>query len=109
MKPAFGGGWKNVHKIRSIEEAVWAYKTSGQLTMMLQESIEWEGYIRCIAIGRKYTRPCRYSASGRHGRIRPDSSVVKPGVGEDRGRVLHPLLRSHRLRHERTGVGGTRW
>lgn len=28
--------------------------------MMLQEFIQWEDYIRCICIGRKYTRPIRY-------------------------------------------------
>jgi len=60
MKPAFGGGWKNVHKVTSLEEAVRFYNESGQLTMMLQENIKWDDYIRCMCIGRKYTRPMRY-------------------------------------------------
>ncbi|MHB2021077.1 MAG: ATP-grasp domain-containing protein [Candidatus Xenobia bacterium] len=79
MKPAFGGGWKNVHKIRSIEEAVHVWENSGQLTMMLQEGIEWEDYIRCITIGRKYTRPCRYiPRPGGMGEYVQDLSVVNP-------------------------------
>lgn len=60
MKPAFGGGWRNVHKITSIEEAIRKYNESGPLTMMLQEYIQWDDYIRCICIGRKYTRAIRY-------------------------------------------------
>ncbi len=60
MKPAFGGGWKNVTKIESIEQAVEVYQESGQLTMTLQEFIEWDDYIRCLCIGRKYARSIRY-------------------------------------------------
>lgn len=60
MKPAFGGGWKNVTKIESIEQAIEVYQESGQLTMMLQEFIEWDDYIRCLTVGAKHTRPIRY-------------------------------------------------
>lgn len=60
MKPAFGGGWKNVTKIESIEQAIEVYQESGQLTMMLQEFIEWDDYIRCLTVGQKHTRPIRY-------------------------------------------------
>ncbi|MBI5497010.1 MAG: hypothetical protein HY904_18490 [Deltaproteobacteria bacterium] len=60
MKPAFGGGWKNVHKIHNLDECIQKYNESGQLTMMLQEFIQWDDYIRCLVIGRKYTRPIRY-------------------------------------------------
>ncbi|MBQ7503053.1 hypothetical protein IJT93_10180 [bacterium] len=60
MKPAFGGGWKNVYKIHSVEEAVRAYDESGSLTMTLQEFIKWDDYIRCLSVGRKYFRAIRY-------------------------------------------------
>ena len=60
MKPAFGGGWKNVTKITSIEQAIEVYEESGDLTMTLQEFIEWDDYIRCLCIGRKYARSIRY-------------------------------------------------
>lgn len=60
MKPAFGGGWKNVTKITSIEQAIETYQQSGDLTMTLQEFIEWDDYIRCLCIGRKYARSIRY-------------------------------------------------
>ena len=61
MKPAFGGGWKSVQKVKTKEEAIAFYEQSGQLTMMLQENIAWDDYIRCLCIGRKYTRPIRYN------------------------------------------------
>lgn len=60
MKPAFGGGWKNVTKITSVEQAIEVYAQSGDLTMTLQEFIEWDDYIRCLCIGRKYARSIRY-------------------------------------------------
>ncbi len=60
MKPAFGGGWKNVTKITSVEQAVEVYEQSGDLTMTLQEFIDWDDYIRCLCIGRKHARAIRY-------------------------------------------------
>jgi glutathione synthase/RimK-type ligase-like ATP-grasp enzyme len=60
MKPAFGGGWKNVHKIDSLDELVLRYNESGTLTMMLQEFISWDTYIRVPTIGRRHARAIRY-------------------------------------------------
>ena len=60
MKPAFGGGWKNVHKIHSLDELVHHYKESNTLTMMLQEFISWDTYIRVPTIGRRWARAIRY-------------------------------------------------
>jgi hypothetical protein len=60
MKPAFGGGWKDVHKIANVEELLFHYNNSGQKTMMLQEFIEWDVYIRVPTIGRRHARAIRY-------------------------------------------------
>jgi glutathione synthase/RimK-type ligase-like ATP-grasp enzyme len=60
MKPAFGGGWKDVFKITSLEEALVKYDASGQQTMMLQEFITWDTYIRVPTIGRRWARAIRY-------------------------------------------------
>jgi len=60
MKPAFGGGWKNVHKVNSLDELVYEYNQSGTLTMMLQEFISWDTYIRVPSIGRRWARAIRY-------------------------------------------------
>lgn len=60
MKPAVGGGWKNVYKVHSVDELLWAYDQTGDLPMILQENIEFEGYVRCICIGKSNIQPIRY-------------------------------------------------
>ena len=60
MKPAFGGGWKDVNKITSLEELVQHYNASAAKTMMLQEFIKWDTYIRVPTIGRRHARAIRY-------------------------------------------------
>lgn len=53
LKPAIGGGWKNVTIIHSLDELLAAYEASGSLLMILQEFIQYELYARCFVIGRK--------------------------------------------------------
>ncbi len=67
LKPNTGGGWKDVYRVDSKDELLWAYDQSGTLapghrpkTMILQEFIKWEDYVRCICIGRKDILPIRY-------------------------------------------------
>ena len=60
MKPAFGGGWKNVHKVHSLDELMGFYNQSGSLTMMLQELVTWDTFIRVPTIGRRWARAIRY-------------------------------------------------
>jgi glutathione synthase/RimK-type ligase-like ATP-grasp enzyme len=60
MKPAFGGGWRNVHKIHSLSELIDHYDRTDSLTMMLQEFITWDTYIRVPTIGRRWARAIRY-------------------------------------------------
>lgn len=52
LKPAAGGGWKAVSIVNNLEELLAAYERSGQLTMMVQEFIHWDRYVRCLCIGR---------------------------------------------------------
>ena len=51
LKPASGGGWKNVSKCADLEKLLNAYNESHQLVMMLQEGIQWEAYARLVVIG----------------------------------------------------------
>lgn len=60
MKPFIGGGWKNVYKINSVEELIWAFDQTGQLGMILQEGIEWDQYVRCYCLGQNNIMPIRY-------------------------------------------------
>jgi glutathione synthase/RimK-type ligase-like ATP-grasp enzyme len=60
MKPAFGGGWKDVNKIHNLDELYQHYNASRHKTMMLQELITWDLYIRVPTIGRRWARAIRY-------------------------------------------------
>jgi glutathione synthase/RimK-type ligase-like ATP-grasp enzyme len=60
MKPAFGGGWKDVSKITSLEQLYQVYEASGTKTMMLQELVRWDIFIRVPSIGRRWARAIRY-------------------------------------------------
>ena len=60
LKDAHGGGWKEVHICRSREELLDHYNHSGLLTMIVQEYIEWEQYVRCICLGQEEVLPIKY-------------------------------------------------
>jgi hypothetical protein len=53
MKPFDGGGWKNVSKVNSLEELIAEYDQTGTLCMTLQESIEFDQFVRCYCIGQE--------------------------------------------------------
>jgi len=80
MKPAFGGGWKDVNKIHNLEEMLFHYNTSGQKTMMLQELITWDTFIRVPTIGRQHARAIRYDPAplGRGGYNQDYNSLPRP-------------------------------
>jgi len=81
MKPAFGGGWKDVHKIHSQQELRGHYDASGQKTMMLQEFIQWDTYIRVPTIGRRWARAILYDpAPGGLGGYHQDYDILPRGV-----------------------------
>ncbi len=50
FKPFAGGGWKNVYKVHSADELFKVWSETGQLVMMLQESIEFTQYFRCYSL-----------------------------------------------------------
>ena len=60
MKPAHGGGWKDVNKCHSMDDIYTHYDNSGSKTMMLQELVTWDLYIRIPTIGRRWARAIRY-------------------------------------------------
>jgi len=60
LKPNTGGGWKDVYIVHSLDELIRAYDGTGQKTMILQEFIDWDDYVRCICIGRTHVLPIRY-------------------------------------------------
>jgi hypothetical protein len=53
LKDAHGGGWRDVYICHSMEELIHHYNTSGLLTMVVQEFVKWDQYVRCMVLGRE--------------------------------------------------------
>ena len=51
FKPHSGGGWKNVYKVRNVDEFFKAYAETNQLVMLLQSEVTFDDYFRCYCIG----------------------------------------------------------
>jgi hypothetical protein len=65
LKDAHGGGWKEVYVCRSLEELIHHYNHSGLLTMVVQEFIEWEHFVRCLCLGQEEVLPMKYDPRAR--------------------------------------------
>lgn len=52
LKPHWGGGFRDVHRVTSKEELLRVFDKTGRLTMIAQEAIEWTQYVRCVVVGR---------------------------------------------------------
>jgi len=66
MKPAYGGGWKDVYKVDNPAEFFSAYDQSRDLVMMAQEAIEFDSYFRCYVLGRNRVRIMQYDPKQPH-------------------------------------------
>jgi hypothetical protein len=66
MKPAYGGGWKDVYKCNDSAEFFAAYDQTRDLTMMAQEAIEFDSYYRCYVLGRKRVHIMPYDPKQPH-------------------------------------------
>jgi hypothetical protein len=79
LKDAHGGGWKEVYICRSPEELIANYNTSGLLTMVVQEFIEWEHFVRCVALGQNEVLPMKYDPRERRYHVEHDH--LSPELG----------------------------
>jgi glutathione synthase/RimK-type ligase-like ATP-grasp enzyme len=83
MKPAFGGGWRDVTRIHDLDELTRTYQASGRKTMLLQEHIAWDTYIRVPTIGRRWARAIRYDpAPGGMGAYHQDAGALSGELRE---------------------------
>ncbi len=65
LKDAHGGGWRGVYVCHSIEELIRYYDSSGLLTMIAQEFIKWDQYVRCMCLGCDTVLPMPYDTHNR--------------------------------------------
>ncbi len=95
LKDAHGGGWKQVHIVRSYDDLWRAYNESGLLTMVLQEFVKWDYYIRCMCLGQREVLVRQYDpdnrrylpaddlSAGLHARIVDESLKIVRALGYD--------------------------
>lgn len=76
LKDAHGGGWRAVYVCHSIEELIRYYDGSGLLTMVAQEFIKWDQYVRCMCLGRKNVLVMPYDTVNRA--YIPDEKYLTP-------------------------------
>jgi hypothetical protein len=65
LKDAHGGGWKDVFVVHSMDELFARYNESGLRTMVLQEFIKWDDYLRCMCIGQEHVYVAKYDPINR--------------------------------------------
>ncbi len=53
LKDVHGGGWRGVYVCHSAGELLHYYNQSGLLTMIVQQWIAWEKYVRCLVLDQK--------------------------------------------------------
>ena len=92
LKDAHGGGWKDVYVCRSLDELIHHYDASGLLTMVVQEFIEWEQFVRCLAIGQEQVLPIKYDPRERKYHV--DHAHLSPTLGERIVRDTLTLVRA---------------
>jgi hypothetical protein len=80
LKDAHGGGWRDVYVCRSLDELIHHYDSSGLLTMIVQEFIEWDQFIRCLALGREKVLPMKYDPKER--RYLVEHEHLSPKLGK---------------------------
>jgi len=80
LKDAHGGGWKGVFVCHTKEDLWHAYNQSGLYTMVLQEYIHWDHYVRCMCLGQDEVLPMKYDPHAR--RYIVDHAHLSPELGE---------------------------
>jgi len=88
LKDAHGGGWKDVYICESKEELIHNYDQSGLLTMVVQEFIHWEHYVRCMCLGQSEVLPMKYDPRERKYYVKHEH--LTPDLGE---RIVDDSLR----------------
>ncbi len=93
LKDAHGGGWKEVYICHSIEELIYNYDQTGLLTMVIQEFIDWDHYVRCMCLGQKEVLPIKYNPNERRYYVEHDHLDDELGkrIMEDSLRLVKAL------------------
>lgn len=96
MKPHDGGGWRGVSRVNNFRELIEQYDASGTDSMVLQQFIEFDRYVRCYCIGKREVWPMPYDPIFRRylvvdgyldpevdARVRQDAIAINEALGYD--------------------------
>lgn len=92
LKDAHGGGWKEVYICHSLDELIHHYDNSGLLTMIVQEFIQWDQFVRCICLGQEEILPIKYDPKERKYHVEHDH--LSPELGARVVRDSQTLVRA---------------
>ena len=92
LKDAHGGGWRDVYICHSLEELIRRYDESGLLTMIVQEFIHFDQFVRCMCLGQEEILVMQYDPKGR--RYVPDDDYLAPALRERVIRDCRTIVRA---------------
>ena len=78
LKDAHGGGWKEVYVCETVADLVHHYDASGLLTMVVQEFVHWDQFVRCLCLGQQEVLPMPYDPKQR--RYLVDDGYLAPAL-----------------------------
>jgi hypothetical protein len=79
LKDVLGGGGKDVYICHSLDELVHNYNNFGLKTVIVQERIEWQQFVRCISLGQDDVLPIKYDPRARKYLV--DHQHLSPELG----------------------------
>jgi hypothetical protein len=71
LKDAHGGGWRDVYVCKTQDELIRNYDQSGLLTMVVQEFINWQHFVRCMCLGQEDILVMKYDPKERRYLVEP--------------------------------------
>jgi len=93
LKDAHGGGWRDVYVCHTMDELIHHYNGSGRLTMVVQEFIHWDHFVRCLCLGQDEILPIKYDPRER--RYHVEHEHMEPELGrrvvEDSRKLVQAL------------------
>jgi hypothetical protein len=93
LKDAHGGGWQHVYICHSLAELIHHYDHTGLMSMVVQEFVQWDQFVRCLCIGREEILIIRYDPRERRYHVEPGylSSTLERRVVADSRKLVRAL------------------
>ena len=80
FKDAHGGGGRDVFICDTKKDLINSYNSSGMMTMIVQEYIDWDAFVRCIVLGQEEILPMKYDPRAKKYHVEHDH--MSPELGE---------------------------